>query len=59
MERIRQVSSQTGTAVLIVEQKVREVLGIAGRVYGLRLGRVAFGGRVDELSGERLRGLFL
>gem|GEM_PF-7092663 len=59
MERIQEVNREMGTTVLIVEQKVREVLGIAGRVYGVRMGRVAFSGRADELSGQRLRGLFL
>ncbi len=41
-ERIRQVNSEMGTAVLIVEQKIRKVFKICHRVYGIKLGKVAF-----------------
>jgi len=48
-------------AILIVEQKVREVLGICNRVYSIRLGKIAFEGLPGELKGdkERLKDLFL
>ena len=39
-------------AVLIVEQKVREVLKIAQRVYVLRNGRVSFSGPAEALKDE-------
>jgi branched-chain amino acid transport system ATP-binding protein len=59
-ERIRQIRDETQTAILIVEQKVREVLRISDRVYGVRLGRIAFRGRPDDLSkGDELKKLFL
>lgn len=38
--------------VLIVEQKVREVLKIAHRVYVLRTGQVSFTGSADDLKDD-------
>ena len=47
-------------AVLIVEQKVREVLKTAKRVYVLRNGLVSFSGPVDSLSDDvKLRAVYL
>ncbi len=58
--RIRQINQDSGMAVLIVEQKVREVLKIAARVYVLRNGRVSFTGLADELRDEaKLREVYL
>ena len=45
-----------GMAVLIVEQKVREVLNIADRVYVLRNGRVSFTGPAADLHDDRSSG---
>jgi len=57
---IHRISSDAGTAVLIVEQKVREVLNIAERVYVLRNGHVSFSGRTESLrDDERLREVYL
>ena len=60
-DSIRKISEDSGTAILVVEQKVREVLSIAQRVYSLRLGQVAFTGPASELRDDRgrLRELFL
>lgn len=49
-ERIRSVSSELGTAVLVVEQRVREVLKLANRVYVLRGGEVAYTGSAMDLA---------
>jgi branched-chain amino acid transport system ATP-binding protein len=59
--RVSEVGRKTDTAILIVEQKVREVLAIADRVYSLKLGRVAFAGTAGELKADskKLRDLFL
>lgn len=58
--RIQQISRDSGVAVLIVEQKVREVLKIAQRVYVLRNGRVSFSGPTDSLNDdEKLREVYL
>ena len=40
-DKINEIQQQ-GIAIVIVEQKVREVLRICSRVYSLKLGRVAF-----------------
>jgi branched-chain amino acid transport system ATP-binding protein len=59
-ERIQQVNKKLGTAVLIVEQKVRKVLTISHRVYGIKLGKVAFDGQPEELMEHKeLRKVFL
>ena len=60
-EKVAQINEETGVGILIVEQKVREVLGICDRVYSLKLGRIAFDGLPDELKEDRakLRKLFL
>jgi len=48
-------------SILIVEQKVREVLNVCDRVYSLKLGKIAFEGQPDELKKDRakLKELFL
>ena len=59
--RIAEIGRQTGVPMLVVEQKVREVLAISQRVYSLKLGRVAFRGPSGALrsDGGKLRDLFL
>ncbi len=60
LQRIKEISANSGTAVLIVEQKVREVLKIADHVYVLRNGHVSFSGRSQELIDEtKLREVYL
>jgi branched-chain amino acid transport system ATP-binding protein len=60
LHRIRQISRDDGVTVLIVEQKVREVLKIAARVYVLRNGRVSFTGPAAELQDDaKLREVYL
>lgn len=51
--RIQQFSRDNGVTVLIVEQKVREVLKIAHRVYVVRTGRTSFTGPAEELKDEK------
>lgn len=60
LERIQQISRDSGVAVLMVEQKVREALKIAQRVYVLRNGLVSFSGPADSLSDDKkLREVYL
>ena len=60
LRHVQQVSHDSGTAVLIVEQKVREVLKIAHRVFVLRNGSIAFSGLAADLSDEnKLREVYL
>ncbi len=57
---IQEINRGSGVTVLIVEQKVREVLKIARRVYVLRNGQVSFSGSTDELLDDvRLREVYL
>ena len=60
-EKIRQISRNTGISLLIVEQKVREVLPICDRVYSLKLGKIAFDGVPSDLQDDaaKLKELFL
>ena len=60
LTEISRINSELGVSVLIVEQKVREVLRIAMRVYVLRNGRVSFSGATDELNDHaKLREVYL
>ncbi|MBN2131476.1 MAG: ABC transporter ATP-binding protein [Sedimentisphaerales bacterium] len=60
-ERIQTISRETGISILIVEQKVKEVLAICNRVYSLRLGKVFFTGTSDTLKHDnaKIKDLFL
>ena len=60
-EKISQIRQETGVSVLIVEQKVREVLEICDRVYSIKLGKIAFAGKPEELKDNKakLKQLFL
>jgi len=60
-ERIQTIRRETGVSILIVEQKVREVLAICTRAYSLKLGKVFFEGTPDELKQDpaKLKELFL
>lgn len=60
-ELISRVAAEQGVSILIVEQKVRKVLDLSGRVYALKLGEVAFAGESAALKedGQRLRDIFL
>jgi branched-chain amino acid transport system ATP-binding protein len=55
------INAETGTAMLIVEQKVQDVLAISRRVYALKLGRVVWSGGSADLIGDptRLKDIFL
>jgi len=60
LARIEQINRDSGVTVLIIEQKVREVLRIAHRVYVLRNGLVSFSGAADALRDEKtLRNVYL
>ena len=60
LTRISEISANSDASVLIVEQKVREVLRIADRVYVLRNGRVSFSGQANDLVDEtKLRQVYL
>jgi len=58
--RISAIAQESGASVLIVEQKVREVLKIANRVCVLRNGNVSYWEPAEELSdADKLREAYL
>ena len=60
LQRISRISQDKGVTVLIVEQRVREVLKIAHRVYVLRSGQISFQGRAEQLNSDaKLREVYL
>jgi branched-chain amino acid transport system ATP-binding protein len=59
-ERIQRIASVLDVAILIVEQRVREVIRISHRAYVLGNGIVTFSGAANDLNNEaRLRDAFL
>lgn len=60
-DKIRQINREIETTIVIVEQRVRQVLGLCKHVYALKLGRVAFHGLPRALlaDNEKLKTLFL
>jgi len=57
---IKNIRETFGCTILIVEQKVRDVLKIAHKVYALKLGKIVFEGTPEELeTGEKLKEIFL
>jgi branched-chain amino acid transport system ATP-binding protein len=60
LKRIAALSRERGVSILIVEQKVREVLRIADRVYVLQNGQVSYTGSAESLHDEAtLRRVYL
>ena len=61
MTSIIEINKNNGVTILIVEQKVREVLEICERVYSIKLGKNAFEGAPEELKEDKgkLKELFL
>jgi branched-chain amino acid transport system ATP-binding protein len=60
LQCIKEISVNSGAGVLIVEQKVQEVLRIADIVYVLRNGSVSFFGPAGDLRDEsKLREVYL
>lgn len=60
-DKIVEINREMRITVLIVEQKVRQVLKICNHVYSLKLGKVEFEGTPDTLidDPEKLANLFL
>jgi branched-chain amino acid transport system ATP-binding protein len=61
LERIQELRRQSGTGIIIVEHKVREVLEIADRVYVFRSGKISFSGTAEVLRSDNrlLREVYL
>ncbi len=60
-QKIIEINKTMNLSMLIVEQKVREVLSISHKVFSIKLGKNAFEGKPDELLNdkEKLKNLFL
>lgn len=60
-DKFIELNKKLGITILIVEQKVREVLAISNRAYSLKLGKVAYEGKSSDLlsNKEELKSLFL
>ena len=59
LSSLRQLNEQFGTAILLVEQNVREAMAVAQRIYVLRLGRFVLAEKPENLAPEVLRQAFL
>jgi ABC-type branched-subunit amino acid transport system ATPase component len=60
-EQMVHINQEFGVAILVVEQRVREVLGICNRVYAVKQGKISFEGNPVELldNPPQLKNLFL
>lgn len=58
-ERISLINQDMGITILIVEQKVRQVLEFCHSVYGIKLGKVVFEGTPKNLADSKLEKIFL
>ncbi len=61
MNYIHTINREFGVTVLIVEQKVREVLEVCHYVYSMKPGKIAYSGKPEIIKNDkdRLRDLFL
>jgi branched-chain amino acid transport system ATP-binding protein len=59
-ETIKKVNAELRTSVILVEQKVHELLNIAHRIYALRMGEIIFFGTPSDLqTGDVMKRIFL
>ena len=58
MATIKRLNMELGTAIMLVEQNVREALSIAHRAYVLRMGEVVLQAHPQELTLDTLRKAF-
>ncbi|RJP65252.1 MAG: ABC transporter ATP-binding protein [Ignavibacteriales bacterium] len=59
MGLIKEINLKYGTTVLIVEQKVKDVLKISDKVVALKLGEIVFKGKPDELTDMKVKEIFI
>lgn len=60
-DKIVEINRMDGVSVLIVEQRVKEVLNICNRVYSMKQGKIQFDGSPNELITDlnKIKQLFL
>jgi ABC-type branched-subunit amino acid transport system ATPase component len=61
MNHLRKINREFGKTILIVEQKVRDVLEICDHVYSIKLGRITYSGPPEPLKSDtgKMKELFL
>jgi branched-chain amino acid transport system ATP-binding protein len=60
LETVQRVNQDLKTTIIIVEQKVLELLRISNRVYAFRMGKIVFSGLpADIQEGDTLKNIFL
>ena len=59
--KVKNINNEFDVTILIVEQKVRDVLAICDHVYALKLGQLSYAGNPEGLltKKDRIRDLFL
>ncbi len=60
-EALKQINFRYGVSILVIEQKVREVLNLCNKVYSLKMGKVSYVGQPTSLllDTKILKSLFL
>ncbi|MBI3031139.1 MAG: ABC transporter ATP-binding protein [Candidatus Rokubacteria bacterium] len=53
LESVQEINRRFGTAVLLVEQNVKQALRIAGRVYVMKVGQISLEDRAEALLARR------
>jgi branched-chain amino acid transport system ATP-binding protein len=53
LESVQEINRRFGTAVLLVEQNVKQALRIAGRVYVMKVGQISLEDRAEALLERR------
>jgi branched-chain amino acid transport system ATP-binding protein len=56
---IKEINKNFGTTILIVEQKVRDILKIADAIYAFKMGEIIFSGKPGDLSENEISKIFL
>jgi len=52
LQAVREAADERGVGVLLVEQHVRQALGVADRAYVMERGRIVVSGTAEEVSGQ-------
>jgi branched-chain amino acid transport system ATP-binding protein len=52
LNAIRAAADERGVGILLVEQHVRQAMGVADRVYVIERGAITMSGPVSEMSGR-------
>lgn len=59
MNKIVELNEKLGITILIVEQKVRELMKICHRAYALRMGKIVFEGKPNDFTNDVMKNIFL